>query len=1016
GLTLKDLRKYDEAIACYEKALQFKPDAAELHYNLGNVYKEAHRFQEAVSCYQKAIDLKPDMVEAHYNMANALKESGALNDAISCYGHVLKMAPDHFGALNNGALAYRDSGQIDKALEMFDQALELRPDHVEIRWNRSLALLLRGDLIKGWEEYEVRFERDDLTTTYPRRFDQPFWDGSPFNGETLFIHHEQGLGDTIQFVRYLPMVKARGGRVVLEVHESLLNLCRNLPGVDEVISCPLDQDLRVAFDCYVPLLSLPGIFKTTLKTIPSRIPYLQADPEVAARWQDRLDTADLKVGLVWAGNPGHKDDRNRSCPLDLLEPLSQIPGVALYALQKNVDEPSVGQLQRLGITHLGEDLEDFSVTAGIITHLDLVISVDTAVAHLAGAMGKPVWILLPMVPDWRWLMEREDSPWYPTARLFRQKQPRDWEEVIGRVADELGATTRLKSGDHKPTPEALMEKAIQYYQEGDREQAKETCDNILAGQPAHAEALHFKGLIHHRAGEYSAAIDCISKAVEADPNQPHFFNNLGAAYEGQGDFKNAMTCYEQAISLRPDLAESCYNLGKAFLKETQFMKAALWFERAVSLKPDYREVYPRLSEALLELGRPDAAILCGKRLLDLDPRSADAHFIMGNGLKEQDQFEAAIASYQTALDLNPGHVQALVHMGLAYQFLGRLEAAMGAFDQALAIDNAHPAANLNRGLVCLLAGNYEAGWKGYEWRLRVDDWKRRHSPRPDRPRWNGSPFTDRTVLVHHEQGLGDALQFVRFLPMVKARGGDVALEVDKRLLRLVKGMRGAEDLHMLPPGGCPETQDIYEIPLLSLPGVFKTTRKTIPSDIPYLRAEPDLVELWAGRLSRIQGFKIGISWQGNPAYRNDRHRSASLKYFSDLGKLEGVTLVSLQKGHGHDQMAHLPHDVRVVDLGPELDKGPDAFVDTAAVMANLDLIVTTDTAIPHLAGALGVPVWLLLPRIPDWRWGLSGETCPWYPSMRLFRQESHHDWSGVFTRVCCALRDVIVTQRDMGSA
>jgi tetratricopeptide (TPR) repeat protein len=1023
GLTLKDVGHFDDAISCYQNALQFKPDAAELHYNLGNVYKEAARFQNAVSCYQKAIDLKHDMVEAHYNMGNALKGSGALDDAIVCYERVLKMVPDHIGAFNNMGLAYRDSGRIDTAMEMFNQALKVRPDHVEIRWNRALALLLRGDLVEGWEEYNVRFERDDLRTTYPRRFAKPLWDGSPFDGKTLLIHHEQGLGDTIQFVRYLPMVKARGGRVVLEVHESLIGLCRGLPGVDEVISRPLDQDLDVAFDCYIPLLTLPGIFNTTLDTIPADIPYLHANPEIETCWQERLDTADLKIGLVWAGNPGHKDDRNRSCPLNLLEPLSRIPGVALYGLQKNWGDQSENQAQTLRIDNLGGLLTDFSITAGVIANLDLIISVDTAVAHLAGAMGKPVWVLLPFVPDWRWLMEREDTPWYPTARLFRHKRPGDWQEVIDRVAAEVGAMAALRSGEgarHRQVeksgeaassqarataPGPLMAEAFQCYQTGDRQRAKDICKKVLAGRPDHAEALHLKGLIHHRAGEYEEAVDLISKAIEIDPNQPLFFNNLGGAYQEKGDPMEAVACYQQAVQLKPDFAEACHNLGKAYLIEKRFEEALLWFEKAVHLGADCREAYPKMSEALLELGRPDEAIACGKRFLDMAPDSANAYFIIGNGFKEQDRFEAAIASYKAALDLNPGHVQALVHMGLAYQLLGRIEYAMESFDRAIAIDNTHAGANLNRALAHLLTGDYAEGWKGYEWRLRMDDWKRRHPRSPDRPRWDGSSFRDATVLVHHEQGLGDALQFVRYLPMVRARGGKVVFEADRRLLRLFKGLAGAEDLAVLSVGRCSEMEAICEIPLLSLPGLFGTTLEKIPSDIPYLRVEADLVDLWARRLSDIQGFRVGISWQGNPSYRDDRHRSAPLKCFMDLTRMEGVTLVSLQKGHGLDQMEHLPNDVSIVNLGPELDNGTDAFVDTAAVMANLDLIVTSDTAIPHLAGALGVPVWLVLPHIPDWRWGLSGETCPWYPSMRIFRQERPNDWPGVFQCVCRSLQE-----------
>ncbi|MBW1783334.1 MAG: tetratricopeptide repeat protein [Deltaproteobacteria bacterium] len=1025
SLTLKALGRSEDAIACYRNALRFHPDAAEIHYNMGNVYKEQGRFQNAISSYLKAIDLKPQMVEAHYNLGNALKESRDLDEAISCYERVLKMAPDHFGALNNMGLAYRDLGQIDRAVEMYDQALKLRPDHVEIRWNRALAVLLQGDLSQGWNEYEVRFQRDDLMTTYPRRFDKPVWNGSPFKGKTLLVHHEQGFGDTIQFVRYLPMVKARGGTVILEVHESLHHLCRDLPGVDQLISPPFTQELDVSFDHYIPLLSLPRIFNTTLETIPADIPYLYADHEIKESWRERLDGTHLAIGLVWAGNPGHKDDHNRSCPLDLFEPLSRIPGVTIYGLQKDGCDPSRPLLQSLGITNLGESLKDFSVTAGVIANLDLIISVDTAVAHLGGAMGKPVWLLLPFVPDWRWLMKGDDTPWYPTMRLYRQKRPGDWQEVIGRVtvgvrtmatgaSIKSGRVPKLAAADEDrpvagriPVTSAFMVEGHPHDRSGDSERADEICGEVPKRIPTHSEALHVKGLIHHREGRYEKAVHLIGKAIEIDPQQPVFFNNLGAAYQERGDLKEAALCYQQAIQLKPDFAEAYNNLGKVFLKQKAFEEAVSWMEKAVHLKPEYMEAYVSMAEALMELGRPDQAIACGKHILRMDRSSADARIIVGNGLMEQDQFEAAISSYKDALNQNPRHVQALVHMGLAYQFLGQIDTAIETFDRALMIDKNHPDANLNRALACLLAGDYREGWKGYEWRMRMEDWKRRHPHRSDRPRWEGLSFKHKTVLVYHEQGLGDELQFVRFLPMVKARGGTVIFEANRRLLRLFRGLHGGEQWVLSTSGQYSETDVTFQIPLLSLPGLFGTTPETIPSNTPYLRPEQDLVDLCAHKLRNIPGFRIGISWQGNPSYRDDRHRSAPLKHFSSLAKMEGVTLVSLQKGYGLEQIEGLGDDVSIINLGPELDESPDAFVHTAAVMANLDLIVASDSAVPHLAGALGIPVWLLLPQIPDWRWGLSGEICPWYPTMRLFRQETRNDWPGVFQRVCQALLDRI---------
>ena len=1017
-----------KALACYEKALKIKPDIPELHYNLGNAYKELGRLRDAVSCYRKAIDLKGDMVEAHFNMANALKEAGALSDAISRYEAVLAMAPGHVEALNNMGLAYRDNQEVEKAIELFERALTLDPGHVEIRWNRALALLLCGKYREGWKEYEVRFQRNDLATTYPRRLDRPRWDGSFLGGKTVLVHHEQGLGDTIQFVRYLPMVKARGGRVLLEVHESLEGLCRTLPDVDEVFSCPLDQEINRPFDCCIPLMSLPGIFGTTLRNIPDDIPYIRPDPDMAEMWEKRLDGPHLKVGLVWSGNPRHKDDRNRSCPLRTCEPLTRIPGVQIYALQKEGQEQTEDELEDLGIVNLGKELHDFSATAGILANLDLIISVDTAVAHLSGAMGRPVWILLPFVPDWRWLLKGEYTPWYPTARLFRQRRRGDWEEVMERAAKALGTLAARRSGQ-RPGPQRvhksveagplgtnqakdLVADAAVLFEEGRPQQALALCRKALRTNSRHAGALHLKGLIRYQAGEYDEAVRLFSRAVEIDPNQPVFHNNLGAAYQEKGEVKRAVTHYQNAIRLKPDFAEACCNLGKAWAQARQFQEALLWFQRAVDVRPDYKEVYPEMGAALLELRRPEEAIALAERLLALSPDCADGYYMMGNGLKEKDQFEEGVRCYQAALKLNPGHVKSLVHMGLAYQSLGQMEAAAAAFDRAVALAPSCPEARLNRALLCLLTGNYAEGWKDYERRLETDDWRLRHPGRPRHRRWDGSALGSGTLVVHHEQGLGDALQFARYLPLLRPGKGKLVFEADRRLLRLMRGLIGAEGIIMRAMEASKEQGKIWEAPLLSLPGLLGTTLDTVPSNIPYLRPEPDRVDLWARRLHCMEGFRIGISWQGNPSYRNDRHRSIPLIHFRDLARMDGVTLVSLQKGHGADQAAQLKEEIPVFDPGPEVDQAPDAFVDTAAIMANLDLVVSSDTAVLHLAGALGVPVWAALSRIPDWRWGLSGETTPWYPGMRLFRQGRLNDWKGVFDRICRALQEQMGRNKD----
>jgi hypothetical protein len=326
-------------------------------------------------------------------------------------------------------------GELDEALSVCQRAIQLRPDHAGAHWNKSLVLLLKGDFAQGWAEYEWRWQSKDFRS--PRRdFPQPQWRGEDPSGRTILLHAEQGFGDTIQFIRYAPLLAGRGARVIVECQPELQRL---LGGVEGIQHLTARGEPLPPFDLHTPLLSLPLAWGTRVKTIPGNVPYIKPDPALVGAWRGRLagDSA-LKVGLVWAGSPIRKDDRYRSLPLSSLAPLAGVKGVSFYSLQKGkATEQAQNPPPGMNLIDMTEEIKDFADTAALISHLDLVITVDTAVAHLAGAMAKRVWTMLEFVPAWRWLLNREDSPWYPTMRLFRQPAIRDWATVIRRVAGEL---------------------------------------------------------------------------------------------------------------------------------------------------------------------------------------------------------------------------------------------------------------------------------------------------------------------------------------------------------------------------------------------------------------------------------------------------------------------------------------------------------------------------------------------------------------------------------------------------
>ncbi|MGD0387897.1 MAG: tetratricopeptide repeat-containing glycosyltransferase family protein [Tepidisphaeraceae bacterium] len=438
GGALKDRGQVDQAIAAYGQAIRLKPDFAEVHSNLGNALRNVGQLDEAIAACRQAIRLKPDLAEAHSNLGNALKEKGQLDEAITSHRQAIRIKPDLAVAHSNLGNALKDNGQLDEAIAAYRRAIELKADFVEAHWNYAWSLLTLGEFEEGWKEFEWRL-RMPQWMRLGRDFSQARWTGQDARGKTILLLSDARFGDAMHFIRYAPLVAERGATVLLECQAELVPLLNRVHGISAVFA---RGERLPAFDWQTPLLSLPLVFGTTMKTIPANVPYLSARPQRIEQWANRLmGDASFKVGLVWAGN----DRQNaRSCSLATLAPLAAIPGVTFYGLQKG-PEANQPVPPGLRVIQMGDELHDFADTAGLVSNLDLVISVDTSVAHLAGGLGRPVWTLVPCNPGFQWLRDRLDSPWYPTMRLFRQATPGDWDGVIRRVAGELSQDIRRAS-------------------------------------------------------------------------------------------------------------------------------------------------------------------------------------------------------------------------------------------------------------------------------------------------------------------------------------------------------------------------------------------------------------------------------------------------------------------------------------------------------------------------------------------------------------------------------------------
>ena len=427
--------RLDVAIELISTAVRINPNSADYHSNLGELQRRTGRLDQAMTSANRALSLQPNHAAAHYNLGLILTDRERFADAIESHQRAFDINSALIPALISLANASVRVRLFDRALAAYAQAIQLMPDLAEAHWNYSLLLLRLGDYERGWNEYEWRKKvRGDFAP--PQNFSQPLWDGTDLHGKTILIHAEQAFGDTFQFARYIPMVAQRGGRAVLQVPPELIRVLKSLQGVQVIVAADKPPP---EFDVHCPLMSLPRLFATRTNSIPSDTPYLYPEPELVEQWARRIEPfhGRLKVGLVWAGRQVHMNDGNRSVQLAQLAPLCRAPCL-FFSLQKGSPAAEAAPAG-MNLIDWTSDLHDFADTAAFIANLDLIITVDTAVAHLAGALGKPVWVLLMFVPDWRWMMDRDDSPWYPTMHLFRQPDAGDWAGAIDELANALKA-------------------------------------------------------------------------------------------------------------------------------------------------------------------------------------------------------------------------------------------------------------------------------------------------------------------------------------------------------------------------------------------------------------------------------------------------------------------------------------------------------------------------------------------------------------------------------------------------
>jgi tetratricopeptide (TPR) repeat protein len=578
----------------------------------------------------------------------------------------------------------------------------------------------------------------------------------------------------------------------------------------------------------------------------------------------------------------------------------------------------------------------------------------------------------------------------------------------------------------------LLTQAYAQHGQGQFAEAERLYTEVLELQPANSHALLFLGVLDLQRDETERGVEKIAQAAHVDPEFALAHYHLGNGFLTLQRPQEALASYDRAIGLQPDFAEAYHKRADALIDLARAADALANYDKAIVLKPDFAEAHGNRGLALRALKRPGDALASYDRAIALNSAFAQAHHNRGNVMMDLKRPADALASFDRALALQPGFADAHINRGLALMELRRPADALAAFDTAMELQPSLAEAHLNRGLsltelkqleealasfeqaialrpgfipalwnkshALLLLGRFEEGWRLHEYRKQLPE------PIASRiyaqPAWLGAEnIRGKTLLIESEQGFGDVIQFSRYAHLAQARGANVIFAVRSRMMRLMKSLEPPVDI--VDSSALPPAFD-FHIPLLSMPLALGTDGGTIPAAIPYLRAEPGRVATWKEKLG-THGFRIGICWQGS-TLGVTQGKPFSVAEFRAIAQIPGVRLISLQKGEGTEQLRDLPPGMVVESLGADFDSGAHAFVDTAAVMESLDLVITTDTSVAHLAGALGRPAWVALKYVPDWRWLLDRSDSPWYPTLCLFRQTEYDSWPEVFAQMEARLR------------
>lgn len=1085
GFCLLRERRFVEALPVFKKANVLRPESVEVAECLLQVYVELEQAEPGMEIAKSLLEYNPenpgywlmysrlnnlcrrwlDAAKAALKVAE-LPGRSVLGDIqlvhVLAHADVYRPAerlavalPDHeresWSA--RGTLRLKQ-GHYAEAITLYQQALLLPPAKIDaeasstsnILYNQALACLVQGDYIHGWDLYRRRFDvRYQSSAT--QMTELPLWQGEADHNAVVWVHSEQGLGDVIQCLRYLPRMRTLTKQVVWGCYPLLVELLRHDEDAIELESIEVEPTHQIS------MFDLPRYLESPDGQILPMPPYLNAPAAQLAEWHEKLQSfSGFKVGLIWAGNPQHQNDHNRSMALKDFAPLVGVPSVNFFGLQvgefsAQASSPPTG----MTLHDLSGDIHDFGDTAAILGNLDLLITIDSSVAHLAGAMGRPVWMLLPHRCDWRWVVGRDDTAWYPSLRIFRQAEGELWSDVMERVCLALANTvlqqnvssskieqsvlTYLSHGPSADGISAWLSLWMQYpgsdavfnllftMPASQRDQClqnsqvegvsawqklliAEARQNLVAVQSAwdtgqwQPFSSRWQELIIYvrflcRNNQFAELGPLLEKGLQQFVGNSDLLYWRAQAFRQQGDFESAVKDYSAVLDVSHRAPEARVNLAVCLRSLGDLKQALHHLQLAVLYNPKHLPSWDHLLRYLDEAKDWVAIPWVAEQMLTWAPRHVRAWYLWGVAEQLLGNWQLAAHCLEHAIKLDPDHLEARIWLARVHFSLGRHHEAL---DELLELsDTAN--VRLARGFNCMSLGKYAEGWALLESRLEFSSAQSIKRLYPALERLTAFP-ENKPVFVMADQGAGDSIMMARYLACLPAGS---LIQVQNGLENLIGR---AFPQHKVVSQS--DMQNISDIPsqgveFMSLPYLLDGHVDDAELTAPYLFADParcDMIRKNFAPLRQHQ-LSIGLVWAGNSSHFNDRLRSIPLRKLKAAIQSISADWVSLQKGESAYVLQSSEENL-LIDTSDWIND----WSDTAALINELDVIVSVDTAVVHLAGAMGKRAILLLHEPAEWRWGLTAGVTPWYPSLQLIRQQHTGDWGEVITRLVDELNHI----------